>query len=117
MPPPPTALTFLEYFTLMWQQTVHKYGFRHHAKHIVIVIDKPEFLPPPRSIVHKSRASKSATGSCSEPTVTDDSPIPHNLSYSSLLAKSKTFKTKLIEHMTSKFLTQAQATTHIMTCR
>ena len=59
MPPLPSVSTFCDYFQVLWQQTVGKYVFQHQASHIYIVIDKPDYLPPPRSIVYKSRSSKS----------------------------------------------------------
>ena len=79
----------------------------HQAVYLYIVIDKPDFLPPPRSIVHKSRAStqKSDQDSIVEPVVADEYEIPHGKAYSSMLAKCTEFKAELIEYMTSKFLT------------
>ena len=79
MPPPPSILTFYDYFQVLWQQTVGKYATRHQASYIYIVIDKPDYVPPPRSIVHKSRSNqlKSNQQSIVEFTVTDKSQIPH----------------------------------------
>ena len=54
MPPPPSVITFNDYFHLLWQQTIGKYVLHHQAVYLYIVVDKPDFLPPPRSIVHKS---------------------------------------------------------------
>ena len=114
MPPPPPVITFNDYFHLLWQQTIGKYVLHHQAVYLYIVVDKPDFLPPPRSIVHKSRAStqKSDQDSIVEPVVADEYEIPHGKAYSSILAKCTEFKAKLIEYMTSKFLTQAGAITN-----
>ena len=113
MPPPPSVITFHDYFHLLWQQTVGKYVFKHKALYLYIVIDKPDFLPPPRAIVHRSRTNtqKSNLASAVEPVVTDDSLIPHEKAYSSILAKCPQFKVKLLEYITSKYQTQAVSST------
>ena len=113
MPPPPSVSTFHDYFQLLWQQTIAKYVAHHQASYVYIVIDKPNHLPPPRSIVHKSRSSKAKSNQDStvEPTVADESEIPHGQAYSSFLAKCHGFKTKLIEYLTQKYLSQAMSST------
>lgn len=115
MPPPPSIITFHDYFNLLWQQTVGKYVYRHQALYIYIIIDKPDFLPPPRSIVHKSRAHthKSNQTSNAEPAVTDESQIPHGKTYSSFLSNSPSFKVKLVEYVTSKYLSQGISSTKL----
>lgn len=96
MPPPPTVLTFSDYFDHLWRQTISRYSIRHNASHVYLVIDKPDFLPPPRSLVHQSRASKSDQDTRPDPIIEDDQIIPHNKTYTSLLSKSNSFKRKLI---------------------
>ena len=85
MPPPPSITTFHDYFEHLWRQTVGKYAIQKGAAHIYLVFDKPDFLPPPRSIVHKSRGTK-AGNVIPDPTIRDDATIPHSKSYCSLLA-------------------------------
>ena len=109
MPPPPSVVTFNDYFTHLWSQTIGKYIFRHRAAHLVIILDKPEFLPPPRSIVHTTRA-KSAQDTKVEPTVAADEHIPHNRTYSSLLSTSQTFKINLLEFITTQIVNKAVVT-------
>ena len=109
MPPPPTVAVFEDYFNHLWNQTVGKSVFHHQAAHIYIVIDKPDYLPPPRALVHELRASTSLN--FIEPTVSDESSIPHGKVYSSTLAKSTTFKSHLIEYVTSKFVSKAMILT------
>ena len=113
MPPSPSVSTFYDYFQLLWEQTVGKYVTHHQASYIYIVIDKPDYLPPPRSIVHKSRSSKSKSNqdSTAKPTVTDESQIPHGKAYSSLLANYQGFKAKLIEYLTENFISHATSST------
>ena len=88
----------------------------HHqaSYYIYIVIDKPDFLPPPRSIVHKARSSKSKSNqdSITEPTVSDESQIPHGNAYTSFLAKYQGFKAKLLEYLTETFLSHATSSTN-----
>ena len=113
MPPPPSVTTFYDYFQLLWQQTVSKNVTHQQASYIYIIIDKPDFLPPPWSIVHTSRSRKCKSNQMSmvEPVVTDESEIPHGTVYSSLLANCHAFKAKLIEYITTKFLSQANFST------
>ena len=113
MPPPPSVATYLDYFHLLWQQTVKKYVLRHQSLYLYIIIDKPDFLPPPRTIVHTSRAnkSKSSQDTIVSPEVTDESQIPHGKCYSAILANCTQFKVKLIEYVTSKFQAQAMHST------
>ena len=111
MSPPPTVLTFGEYFDHLWQQTINQYSIRQGAFHVYLVIDKPDFLPPPRSIVHQSRASRSDQDTSPDPVIEDDQIIPHNETYTSLLSKSNSFKTKLIEYLSNKFIAQSAAIT------
>lgn len=112
MPPTPNVVTFYDYFKSLWKQTIGKYVFHHKAKHIYIVIDKPSFLPPPRSIVHKSRASRTTQDVIVDPVISDESQIPHGSAYSSILAcKSASFKSELIKYITSQFLDEATSTT------
>ena len=115
MPPSPSVSIFYDYFQLLWQQTVGKYVTYHQVSYIYLVIDKPDYLPPPRSIVHESRSSKSKSNqdSIAEPTVTDESQILHGKAYSSLLAKCRGFKAKLIEYLTEKFISHATSNSTI----
>ena len=53
MPPPPIVLTFSDYFDHLWQQTISRYSIRQNAYHVYLAINKPDFLPPPRSLVHQ----------------------------------------------------------------
>ena len=46
-----------------------------------------------------------------EPVETDESEIPHGTVYSSLLANCHGFKAKLIEYITTKFLSEANFST------
>ena len=106
MPPPPNVTTFNEFFTHLWNQTVGKFVFQHRAAHVIIVLDKPDFLPPPRSIVHTTRA-RSAQDTKVDPTVAADEHIPHSRTYSSLLSASQTFKSNLLEFITTQIIDKA----------
>ena len=46
-----------------------------------------------------------------EPAIIDEGHIPHGSAYSSLLAKSSTFKAELISYITSHFSDEALSTT------
>ena len=106
MPPPPNVTTYNEFFTHLWNQRVGKFVFQHGAAHVIIVLDKPDFLPPPRSIVHTKRA-RSAQDTKVDPTVAPDEHIPHSRTYSSLLSASQTFKSNLLEFITTQIINKA----------
>lgn len=78
-----------------------------------IVIDKPEYLPPPRKLVHASRKERAGSLTCSaylEPEISDISPIPHSQAYTSLLSSSETFQCKLIQYISKKMIENALST-------
>ena len=93
--------------------TNSRYLLRHRALYLYIVIDKPDFLPPPWLIVHRSpaRTHKSNQASTIDPAVTDDALIPRGKEYSTILANCPQFKVKLIEYITSKYQAQAVSST------
>ena len=55
MPPPPTVLTFLQYFNFLWKQTIGKYALRKNASRVYLIFDKSDFLPPPRLILYTNQ--------------------------------------------------------------
>ncbi len=110
MPPPLSVVTFRDYFNLLWTQTIGKYVLQKSAGHVYLVFDNPDFLPPPRSIVHKSRGKRAQTTSL-DPTIEDTAAIPHNQTYSSLLANSSTFKSHLLRYITAHFRDKAAVVT------
>ena len=85
--------------------------FQHRAAHVIIVLDKPDFLPPPRSIVHTTRA-RSAQDTKVDPTVAADEHIPHSRTYSSLLSASQTFKSNLLEFIMTQLIEKAVNVAH-----
>ena len=83
IPPPPDVSNFADFASFLWLSIVKVYAIDLHCRYIYIVIDKPEFLPPPRTLVHKSRSKKSGRYSGHELQVTGPTPVPHGKSYSS----------------------------------
>ena len=67
-----------------------------------LVIDKPDYLPPPRSIVHTSRGKRNQQDFL-DPVIRDDATIPHSNSYSALLANSTSFRRCLLQYLTENF--------------
>ena len=106
--PPSVAITFMEYFEHLWRQTVGKYI---NSAHIYLVFDKTDLLPPPRSIVHESRSRKVMGSVIPDPCIRDDAAIPHNQTYSSLLAISSSFKKQLLDYVTALFKDKAATVT------
>ena len=97
---------FIELFTHLWNQTDGKFVFKHRVAHVIIVLDKPNFLPPPRSTVHTTRA-RSAQDTEVDPTVATDEHIPYSRARSSLLLASQIFKSNLLEFITTLIIGKA----------
>ena len=112
IPPPPDVSNFADFASFLWLSIVKVYAIDLHCRYIYIVVDKPEFLPPSRTLVHKSRSKKSGRYSGHEPQVTGPTPVPHGKSYSSLLSSSKVFKANLIKYITL-FIEWGKKTTNI----
>ena len=77
----------------------------HDAKQVFVVKDKPEFLSPPRAIVHKTRSQETA---CTvDPQIANDLPIVFGKMYTSLLTSSTIFKQKLLQFISTHMVTNA----------
>ena len=100
IPPPPDVTTYSTYFSYLWERAIDRLGIKRGFDHIYIVIDKPEFLPPPRSLVHQSRADKAGKLNDQPYTISDDQTIPHN-GFTALLSL-KEYKTDLVKYISFK---------------
>ena len=100
-PPPPDISTFSEYFQYLWNAAVTRN--LSISKYLYIVIDKPDYLPPPRKIVHEGRRKKSGYFRGVEPVIEDNAPLPHGTTFDQLLALTS-FKSKLIHFITQKII-------------
>ena len=106
MPPPSCIRTYDQLSDHLWNQCVHQLLTQTLACSIYIVIDKPDFLPPPRALVHASRSKKTShTGPT--PPIGSTLSVPHGSEYLSLL-NVPYFKAALIEYLTLQFVTKAQ---------
>ena len=110
MAPPPDVVTFFEYFSFLWDCVFDRY--KRYCKYLYIVIDKPEYLPPPRKLVHACRKERAGSLTYLDPEISDSSPIPHSQAYTSLLSSSETFKCKLIQYISKKMIENALSTLH-----
>ncbi len=106
IPPTPDIVSFYDFFTSLWARIVQKYAIHHQCKRIYIVIDKPEYLPPPRLLVHQSRSKRSGSYAGPTPKITDSATIPHGKNYTALLS-SATFKADLLDYLTKQFITHS----------
>ena len=86
----------------------------HDAKQVFVVKDKPEFLSPPRAIVHKTRSQETActvdpqeTACTVDPQIANDLPIVFGKMYTSLLTSSTIFKQKLLQFISTHMVTNA----------
>ena len=98
MPPPSNTATYSEYFNYLWNISMN-----HNATSIIYVFDKPNYLPPPRQIVHENRAKGKSKTHNFQQIIDDNSPIPHNREYTSLLTVQE-YKSRLIQYLTNKLI-------------
>ena len=141
IPPTPEIVSFYDFFLSLWTRIVRKFAIHHHCKSIYTVVDKPEHLPPPRLLVHQSRAKRSGSHSGPTPKIGDSAAIPPGKNYISLLSSplyhtgknyisllssplyhtgknyisllsSPSFKADLLEYLTKHFIAQAVQVTN-----
>ena len=101
-PPPPDVLNFLDFSKYLWKKIVINLGVNRKAGTIKIIVDKPSFLPSPRTLLHKKRASKSGIMATNECTIGDTNNVPHCSSYQAMLA-NPLLKSKLIAYVMKAF--------------
>ena len=60
-PPPPDINTFLAYAQYLWDKIIWKLGVQRGANVIRLIVDKPQYLPKPRELLHQFRSSNTGT--------------------------------------------------------
>ena len=60
MPPPSHINTFEQYVSYLWSVCVQSFKTKLNPETIYIIIDKPNYLPPPRDIVHTSCSNRAS---------------------------------------------------------
>ena len=111
-PTPPDIATYAELATYLWNTVVLKLGFYRGASCVTVVIDKPEYMPKIRDIIHKERKSKLKASvnhnshTYQKINISDNLTCLHGTEYTSALQDS-VFKTKLIDYITAKFKEKA----------
>ena len=64
-PPPPHVENLEDFAKYIWDYAVVTLGFSRGAARVTMVIDKPQYLPPPRALLHTSRQKKLAVSATS----------------------------------------------------
>ena len=77
--------------------------FCRGAKVIRIVVDKPNYLPKPRELLHKTRSSKTGIMDKQDCYICDDGALPHCKAYQMMLANSE-LKKQYINYLMTKFI-------------
>ena len=105
MPPPFTVVKYHELASHLWKLAVTKFLGNNNVREVYIVIDKPDFLPPPRNIVHELRSANvnTHTNTLSKLSITDDDDVLHGSHYASFIS-DKGYKSLLVEYLCKKFL-------------
>ncbi len=106
--PPAHVRTFDHYCTYLWNRAVAS----HPTNLVYVVIDKPPFLPPPRELVHKARASKHSAKKVVPPSISDSCRMPSANEFAALMS-SDTFKAKLVDYVSHKFAQKAKSSPHL----
>ena len=101
-PPPPDILTYNSFADYMWKKVVLNLGVQRGAKFLRIIVDKPQYLPKPRQLLHASRSSKSGVSDGNECEITSEGEIPHGKEFQQLLA-NKELKSKLVTYLMNSF--------------
>ena len=104
-PPPPHVENLEDFAKYIWDYAVVTLGFSRGAARVTIVIDKPQYLPPPRALLHTSRQKKLGVSATSKDVEFPDAtgPLPHGKDYACSLSQPH-FKAKLIAFVTKTFL-------------
>lgn len=117
MPPPVNVATYNEFSEYLWRKIVGNYTSKYNIKEFYIIIDKPNYLPPPRSIVHKSRYGKNKSIPLSIPDISDNGNMYHSAEYTTFLGDQE-YKNKIICYLSNKFIQFALlSTSHLPALR
>ena len=92
-PPAPDLKTYKELSDYVWEKVIMTLGFGRGATHVTVVIDKEEFLPPLREIIHRERKNEnwSVIKNFASLLVGDQKPLLFGSDFISAL-QSKLFK-------------------------
>ena len=103
-PTPPDLMTYQDLTDYLWTNNIMKLGFNRGASSVTVIVDKKDYLPPVRNIVHAERKAKSKNDSSlySKYEISDSFACLHGSDYSAAL-HNMSFKQKLVDYITSKF--------------
>jgi hypothetical protein len=111
IPPPPDVANYSTYFSYLWERAIDKLGIKRGFNCIYIVFDKPDFLPPPRTLVHQSRAEKVGKLNDQPYPIADNQEIPHN-GFTALLSL-KEYKADLVQYISFKLTSKSVLTSGV----
>lgn len=98
-PPPPDINTFSSYAQYLWDKIIWKLGVQRGANINRVVVDKPQYLPKPRELLHQFRSGKMNSHECNK---CDEGEIPHANNFQQMLANAQ-LKKQLINYLMQKF--------------
>ncbi len=104
MPPAVHVCTYKDFSIHLWNEAFVFYVNKYAIREVYIIIDKPDFLPPSRSIVHRNRYdSKCRSTPLCVPNISDNENIFHGSEYAAVLGDQE-YKAQLIKYLSDKFL-------------
>ena len=102
-PPPPHITTFSSYAKYLWDRIVIKLGTQRGANVIRIIVDKPQYLPKPRDLLHEKRTGKTGKLNVDECKISANEAIPQCSKYQQMLANEK-LKKEFISYLMKQFI-------------
>ena len=104
MPPPPNIVTYCDLALHLWNKAIKRFLSQYNVE-VYIIVDKPDYLPPPRYIVHdqRARANRGSLVPVSHSTIEDNTAVYHGSQYTSMFCDIE-YKSSLISYLCHKFL-------------
>ena len=109
-PTPPNVKSYHQLAEYYWKHVIMKLGFDRGATFVSVVIDKAQFVPPIRQIVHDERKGKGKGKDISkdvpEGDIGDELPCVNGKVHTQSL-KNQDYKLNLITYLREKFIVMA----------
>ena len=112
-PPAPDLKIYQDLVDSYWHQVVMKLGFKRNAEVVTLVIDKPDFLPLIRSLLHSERKTKQSKVNVKTPPteIKLDDPLLFGQNYATAL-QNKVYKVEIINILSTGLMEKAKEFHH-----
>jgi hypothetical protein len=101
--PADNNVTYSDFAQYLWNVVVHKVGLLRACR-VIIAIDKPQYLPKPRELVHDARKSAHRQDDVPDASqIESNNKVPHGLSFGAALSNAD-YKATLIQMVVDYFI-------------